>query len=673
MKNIDLNTFSYVSLLIFYSFYVTFFVSCLTSFCSTPLEAQTPAETQVETPAKTPAETSETGIETARAALKSEEAAQIALIEKISSSLVAIFPSDGSGGGSGVLISSDGFALTNFHVVQPCGIWMKCGLSDGCVYHAVLVGIDPVGDVALIKILPQIQAGTRKKKDSASDSASKETVSESASETVFHPVPIGDSERVQPGDTAWVLGNPFGFEEDFTPAVSRGIISGTHRYQFPAGTFLEYTDCFQVDAPVNPGNSGGPLFNEAGELIGINGRCSFEKRGRINVGVGYAISMHQIQLFLSHLKAGRLLDHATIGATVASGNTNSGGRPVVNEILEDSEAARRGLDVGDRILSFGDYPILTSNDFKNRLGIYPKGWIVPIEYSRKIGTTLETRTIYVRLSGVHSDVELQKFLAQSFSDEKPDGGEKPEKEKKPGKPEKLEKEKKFQPEIPEEMQKMMTLFNFLKDVPPEIAAVYEKKEGFINFHFNRLESSRVWNDFQNKIQVSETLSGTNAAKMPITIEFQAGKTVLKQPSFDILWENTGDFARAPLPPESRMLLPGLTLWRDLCIGGSSREQLTYFGESPLPYTDERTPVNELFDVLEGNIGGVGVRCFFSEKTDEKPSAFLQMELDVLNGALPWEFCFHDWRETSEGRIPSRIDVFCGERIFESIQLSVPAK
>src|SRR6185437_4261740 len=102
--------------------------------------------------------------------------------------------------------------------------------------------------------------------------------------------------------------------------ITYGIISGVHRYQYPAGTLLEYADCLQTDAAINPGNSGGPLFDSAGRLIGINGRGSFEKRGRVNVGVGYAISINQIKNFLGYLKSGRIVDHATLGATVSMGD-----------------------------------------------------------------------------------------------------------------------------------------------------------------------------------------------------------------------------------------------------------------------------------------------------------------------------------------------------------------
>ena len=86
------------------------------------------------------------------------------------------------------------------------------------------------------------------------------------------------SEAVRVGDWCFAVGNPFLLATDFQPTVSYGIVSGVHRYQPPAGTLLEYADCIQTDAAINPGNSGGPLFNAAGDLIGVNGRGSFEKR-----------------------------------------------------------------------------------------------------------------------------------------------------------------------------------------------------------------------------------------------------------------------------------------------------------------------------------------------------------------------------------------------------------
>ena len=179
--------------------------------------------------------------------------------------------SDSEVSGSGVIITPDGYALTNFHVSSACGDHMRCGLNDGTVVDAVIVGIDATGDVSLIQLLGRND---------------------------FPTAPLADSSQVRIGQWCFAAGNPFVLATNLQPSVSLGIVSGVGRYQYPAGTLLEYADCIQTDAAVNPGNSGGPLFNLAGEVIGINGRCSFEKRGRLNVGVGYAIRANQIKYFL---------------------------------------------------------------------------------------------------------------------------------------------------------------------------------------------------------------------------------------------------------------------------------------------------------------------------------------------------------------------------------------
>ena len=180
------------------------------------------------------------------------ESQREAVMRQAKDCVLAIFPPNGQGGGSGVVISADGFALSNFHVVSPCGKAMQCGMADGRVYDAVVVSVDPTGDVALIKLFGRND---------------------------FPHATLGDSDHIRVGDWAFAMGNPFLLATDFQPTVTFGLVSGVHRYQFPAGTLLEYTDCLQVDTSINPGNSGGPLFDLQGRLIGINGRASFEKRG----------------------------------------------------------------------------------------------------------------------------------------------------------------------------------------------------------------------------------------------------------------------------------------------------------------------------------------------------------------------------------------------------------
>lgn len=193
---------------------------------------------------------------------------------------------------------------------------MRCGMNDGKLYDAVIVGIDPTGDVALIKLLGRDD---------------------------FPSAELGDSDALTAGDWCYVVGNPFLLATDFRPTVTYGIVSGTHRYQYPAGTLLEYADCIQTDASINPGNSGGPLFNSRGQLVGINGRGSFEKRGRVNVGVGYAISINQIKKFYGYLRSGRVVDHATLGATVSTsqdGGAVWGSIAAMNEVANFSGGVR---------------------------------------------------------------------------------------------------------------------------------------------------------------------------------------------------------------------------------------------------------------------------------------------------------------------------------------------
>jgi serine protease Do len=320
------------------------------------------------------------------AAVVAAEAERIETIERLSRPTLAIFGTDGQGGGSGVLISNDGYALTNFHVTAPCGPSMKCGLADGRFVDAVLVGLDPGGDVALIKLL---------------------------GDDDFPSAEIGDSDSVRVGDWVYVAGNPFLLADDFKPTITYGIVSGVNRYQYPAGTLLEYADCIQTDAAINPGNSGGPMFDSKGRLIGINGRGSFEKRGRVNVGVGYAITINQINRFLGQLKSGRIVDHATLGATVAD---DRDGRVVVDDILDDSDAFRRGLRYGDELVRFGNREIDSANAFKNALGTYPAGWRVPITY-RRDGREYD-RT--VRLASMHHGGELEELLQADKAPPVPD-------------------------------------------------------------------------------------------------------------------------------------------------------------------------------------------------------------------------------------------------------------
>jgi hypothetical protein len=173
------------------------------------------------------------------------------------------------------------------------------------------------------------------------------------------------------------MGNPFVLAEDYTPTVTLGIVSGVGRFQHGlGGRALVYGNCIQVDSSINPGNSGGPLFDADGRLIGVNGRGSFEERGRVNVGLGYAISIEQARNFLPDLMASKLCQHGTLDATF----TDAGERVICDAVNVESPVGRLGLRPGDELLAFDGRAVRTANAFLNRISTLPAGWPVEVTF-----------------------------------------------------------------------------------------------------------------------------------------------------------------------------------------------------------------------------------------------------------------------------------------------------
>ncbi len=404
---------------------------------------------------------------------------RVDIMQQAARATVAIFGLDGGGGGSGVIVTPDGYTLTNYHVSSACGDHMRCGLNDGKVYDAVIVGVDATGDVSLIKLLGRDD---------------------------FPTAPLADSDQVRVGQWCFAGGNPFVLATNLQPSMSLGIVSGVNRYQYPAKTLLEYADCIQTDAAINPGNSGGPLFNMDGQVIGINGRCSFEKRGRVNVGVGYAISSNQIKYFLGMLRSGRLVDHATLGATVA---TDPSGRVLVSNILSNSDAYRRGLRYGDEITSLADREIRSTNTFKNVLGTLPKDWRVPLTIRREG----KYQTLLVRLEGVHSEKQLSDLVNSEVD---PAHGEQP-----PTEP--LEE---HDAEGGEHDKETDAADELAIDAPYEsgrpnkklVESMLAKRPGFANYYFNQTWQTAIW---QQLCQSADFTTATGDWKLQGTI---AGET-----------------------------------------------------------------------------------------------------------------------------------------------------
>jgi S1-C subfamily serine protease len=561
-----------------------------------------------------------------------DEAKRAAVIAKVKPAVVAIFSPGGQGGGSGVLISKDGYALTNFHVVagmfRQQAPTMQCGLPDGGYYDAVVVGLDKVGDVALVKLLPK-----KKGKD-------------------FPFVPLGDSDKVKEGDWSLAMGNPFLLATDFNPTVTFGLVSGVHRYQYPEGTLLEYTDCIQIDTSINPGNSGGPLFNMDGELIGINGRGSFDKRFRINSGVGYAISINQIKNFMGHLRAGIDTDHATLGAEVASENEEGDlGHLIVTNVLEEaSDIGRRGLKEKDELWKFGfDDKVLTSvNNYKNLLGIYPKGWRVPVVYRRDNKET----EILVRLMGVQRQEVNPPAPQPRPRPAPPMGG------------------------------------------PSPAAKLYKAKKGFANYYFNELERNRLLAVLKKQGDFS-TLTGpwtitadarrsmgnaADAAQFRI-VEIKKGKAE----SLTAVKLNMGsnDYEVVPLkegletgdvkePADSGGLLLGMYLWhRLLTEGAKGFEKCDHGGYEPLyPYpTDGKAP-NRLRDlrvdteVLLTEHASYLCKFYFSLKDQ----TLVGFEVRTKEDEDPCEVYFSDYKSVGGRMLPGTMAVRYGNDAYATFTM-----
>ena len=228
--------------------------------------------------------------------------------------------------GSGFVISEDGYIATNYHVIEGAQK-ISVVTFDNKVYEAEVSGTDAKTDIALIKI------GT---------------------EVPLPAVEFGDSDRVKIGDWVLAIGNPFGLGS----SVTAGIISAKSR-DIDSGP---YDDYLQTDASINQGNSGGPMFDMEGKLIGIN-TAIFSTVGN-SVGVGFALPSNQAEWVLDELKNKGKVERSWLGITVKQTQTETGvsGLAVVS-FADDIIAEQDNLQIGDIILSVNNQPVSTAKAF----------------------------------------------------------------------------------------------------------------------------------------------------------------------------------------------------------------------------------------------------------------------------------------------------------------------
>jgi len=231
--------------------------------------------------------------------------------------------------GSGVVVSEDGYILTNNHVVEGADAnGVKVTLADGKTkLDAKVIGKDPQTDLAVLKV-------------------------EGAKLTA---ITLADSEKLEVGDVVLAVGNPFGVGQ----SVSMGIVSALGRGEMPLGQMADYEDFIQTDAAINPGNSGGALVDTEGRLIGIN--QSIVSRSGGNAGVGFAIPANLARSVLEKLSTGGQILRGFIGVELQQEITpelatefhlpDSSGA-LVTEVFPDTPAARAGVQRDDVIVEF---------------------------------------------------------------------------------------------------------------------------------------------------------------------------------------------------------------------------------------------------------------------------------------------------------------------------------
>ncbi|EQB40245.1 peptidase S1 [Sulfurimonas hongkongensis] len=253
--------------------------------------------------------------------------------------------------GSGVIISKDGYIVTNNHVVDGADE-IKVSLVDKKKsYKAKLIGSDAKSDIAIIKI----------------------------DADGLNAVTFYNSDNVRVGDVVFALGNPFGVGE----TITQGIVSATGRNGIG---IVEYEDFIQTDASINPGNSGGALVNSAGHLIGINSAIISRSGG--NDGIGLAIPSNMVTSIASQLIDSGKYTRAYLGVGIADINEdmssfydNEYGALIIS-VEEDSPAHKAGLKRGDLIISIDGKKIQNASMLKNIVGSYQPSKVVNMKFLR---------------------------------------------------------------------------------------------------------------------------------------------------------------------------------------------------------------------------------------------------------------------------------------------------
>jgi putative serine protease PepD len=285
-----------------------------------------------------------------------------AVASAVQASVVAIQVSTGQGEaqGSGVIVDTDGHIVTNNHVVAGAqDDQVQVTLTDGRIFTADVVGTDPTTDLAVIRL-----------QDAPDD---------------LTAAALGDSSEITVGDPVMAVGNPLGLAN----TVTTGIVSALDRPVSTAETGASeqvVTNAIQIDAAVNPGNSGGPLFDAQGRVIGITSSIATTSSESGSIGLGFAIPVNLADLIAGQLIEDGTAEHAFLGVglsdttATADGVTRSGAQ--VQSVTAGSPAAEAGVREGDVIVAIDGKAVAGAESLTGYVRAYPSGAEVTVTLVR---------------------------------------------------------------------------------------------------------------------------------------------------------------------------------------------------------------------------------------------------------------------------------------------------
>jgi putative serine protease PepD len=258
--------------------------------------------------------------------------------------------------GSGFVYDSNGDIVTNQHVVDGATS-VSVKFWNGKTYGAHVVGTDASTDLAVIKV--------------------------NAPSSLLHPLSLGDSSSLQVGDGVVAIGSPFGLEE----TVTSGIVSALHR-QMTSPSGFAIPDSIQTDAAINHGNSGGPLFDTQGNVVGVTSQIESDSGG--NDGVGFAIPSNTVHSVAGQLISSGKAEHAYLGVSLSATSSNA----LIGSVRNGTPAARAGLQAGDVVTALDGKSIGSSGELESAIGARKPGDSVTLTYTRNG----KTHTVQLKLA-----------------------------------------------------------------------------------------------------------------------------------------------------------------------------------------------------------------------------------------------------------------------------------